>query len=307
MLKNIVEDTKRILMLEEKGISAEVQDALSLLLTALKENMATYGRSSQNQTVYWQNFDIDLFGGFKITVECFINIFTQNSGQIPEKEFKYNTQDKVISINYKTVLPKFNPNNINFDECPGFVSGLSHELKHAYQHLKIQRNRNDDKSDLLNYKEQNVYNMALDVQNMNHKKGTLDKYVASLIYYTNPSEITAFQEALYTEGKTVEYNQISHYIYESSMAKIYKKIDMMLTTVLNSGCNEDSNLNKHLQYVYNRNVIWFVKRLKKGLQRYDKALKDTEKLLKKRLTSTVNENYTPDYWNEIMESLKLIL
>ena len=307
MLKKLTEDTRRLLLIEEKGISAEVQDALTFLTSALIKDMQSSGRHNQKQSVYWNNFNVTLFGDLDLTVDYYINIFAKPTTQEQKKEFKYNRSKHVISINYVIYLPEFNPASIDLSICPMFLTQLSHELKHAYQHYMVNRNRGKDNADLLNYKEDIIYNAALNVTNSQTQKGTLDKLIALLIYYTNDSEITAYQEALYTGGQKVEYCDIEKYVNNSEVAGVSNKIEEMLHVIQNKNVNPGSPLDKHLKYVYNRDLNWFIRRLNNGLRKYKKVLKDTEKMLKKRNSQTMREGFQPDYWKEIMESLNLLL
>lgn len=278
MLKNIIEDCQTILLIEERGFSNEIGDAYSLLISTLNQEIKDHYTTTPNGYLLYGNSELRLFGDFLLKIKYHFEIWTNsrpNSEVASQKE--YDCEKQTLSISYYNLyIPDFNLNNFSIDNVSGFSGVICHELKHVLQHYKVSRNSKKDYQDIMRYRDRNVYNIAL--EELETKSGR-ESAIGYLIYYTIPSELTAYQEELLANGKKLKREEIANYIESSRIYNDYitiQKLNVLLEDETNPITIEISNI---LTNTYNRNLKWFSKRLNNAQSYLKRAIDTTEKKL----------------------------
>lgn len=208
-----------------------------------------------------------------ITVEGIISIDKSAEGEIIQNSAYY-PKKHVITLDISNLIT----NNVKewIQTNLQFKTSLIHELKHAYQHAKL----NANKEHLLSYKDEKLYNK--NVQNQQNFKNNIARKIAYLIYCTFPSEITAMQESAYLEikEKCNHSFDIKKTISETVLFDNVSDIDKMLDFLANTSDANKEIIESFLVKNYNRNIDWLIKRLQKGNKLIQRSLKRIEQQIR---------------------------
>lgn len=279
------------MILEEKGISYEVEDAVSFVCNLIEDDLQKLPCMPNTPLFYEVKniLNINLFGkaitldyAFYVTNEQIIfNILKKNY-----EAFYFNATKLTLCL-HKCVLLRNVYDGIHLTANIIPRDRISHEVKHIYQYVK----RN---SSLLDYKNLTIYQIANE-EREKHVKGNHLKYlVAFLIYGLQKHEVTAFMQGDYNNIKNNCTN------YKDALAYIEKDsyiVNQLLLPIQEFQNHSFHSIETYLMQTYKRDLKWLEDFVKKGEAYSKRALKRLKELSKKEFIK--EEIYINKDWKQI--------
>lgn len=156
---------------------------------------------------------------------------------------------------------------------------LQHEFKHIYQKYKL--SQTNEKSILMGFKKNNVYQKASEWIYKNGYDGSDVAKIFWAIYYLEPVEITANIQMVYGEiKKKAKTKNEAIDILNNSEFMGEMKVYSNLLEKLNNNRIKLSNL-RRVQNTLKRNPEWLVKYIHRGLNKMKQSVRKIEKLIDK--------------------------
>ena len=156
---------------------------------------------------------------------------------------------------------------------------LQHEFKHIYQKYKL--SQTNEKSLLIGFKKNNVYQKASEWIYKNGYDGSDVAKIFWAIYYLEPVEITANIQIVYGEiKKKAKTKNEAIDILNNSEFMGEMKVYSNLLEKLNNNSIKLSDL-RRVQNTLKRNPEWLVKYIHRGLNKMKQSVRKIEKLIGK--------------------------
>ena len=282
---------------EELGISKEAYDeairiynAINLLISEKSEygyffidGIKVYGIQREGDIeVFKQSYTINYLFQFVFIDNS--ETYKMLSDNIQLEFTSYDQEDNVLYIRVPVILP--NGFNIKTDavvmdnKTASFIfETLQHEFKHIYQKYKL--SQTNEKSLLIGFKKNNVYQKASEWIYKNGYDGSDVAKIFWAIYYLEPVEITANIQMVYGEiKKKAKTKNEAIDILNNSEFMGEMKVYSNLLEKLNNNNIKLSDLRK-VQNFLKRNPEWLIKYIHRGLNKMKQSVRKIEKLIDK--------------------------
>lgn len=282
---------------EELGISKEAYDeairiynAINLLISEKSEygyffidGIKVYGIQREGDIeVFKQSYTINYLFQFVFIDNS--ETYKMLSDNIQLEFTSYDQEDNVLYIRVPVILP--NGFNIKTDAvvmdnktASLIFETLQHEFKHIYQKYKL--SQTNEKSLLIGFKKNNVYQKASEWIYKNGYDGSDVAKIFWAIYYLEPVEITANIQMVYGEiKKKAKTKNEAIDILNNSEFMGEMKVYSNLLEKLNNNNIKLSDLRK-VQNFLKRNPEWLIKYIHRGLNKMKQSVRKIEKLIDK--------------------------
>ena len=297
----ILNETKKILN-EELGISKEVQEATTNVLSFInekflsdrklyKEYLWEFGNPESKVYGVEQMCDYPLFDNFVIKLIVRSCIFDDKEKMNEAyatlnniEQYHFEPARKVIVLCFPAYRPNFNYGKdiIQIGLKNTRIRGtLAHEIKHAFQFFKKTQKYNTP--NLLHHKDSNIYHKALKWAD------SKDKYMAPIgyyVYYCTGPEVTANMESLFTSIKQNCNNidEAKDFIKKSRLSYNFYGL-MKLIDDINKNNIPDNVFIMFKEY-FNRDKEWLIKHFNKGVKSLKRCIKRAAALSQKYFNNT---------------------
>ena len=282
---------------EELGISKEAYDeairiynAINLLISEKSEygyffidGIKVYGIQREGDIeVFKQSYTINYLFQFVFIDNS--ETYKMLSDNIQLEFTSYDQEDNVLYIRVPVILP--NGFNIKTDAvvmdnktASLIFETLQHEFKHIYQKYKL--SQTNEKSLLIGFKKNNVYQKASEWIYKNGYDGSDVAKIFWAIYYLEPVEITANIQMVYGEiKKKAKTKNEAINILNNSEFMGEMKVYSNLLEKLNNNNIKLSDL-RRVQNFLKRNPEWLIKYIHRGLNKMKQSVRKIEKLIDK--------------------------